>query len=106
MCRPFSKKTASQIFEAQRRAQLGVVAQARMRVQRQVRTVNGQIILDQQFEHFPAPAGPGNGRTPEQSVMHDHQIGPAAMASLIVASEASTQAAMRPPGPSFPPAIR
>ena len=54
-----------QVFESQRRAQSGVVAQTRMRVQRQVRAINSQIILDQQFEHLPAHSGPWNGRTPE-----------------------------------------
>ena len=47
-----------------------------MRVQRQVRTVNREVILDQQPEQFIAFRRPGMAGTPEQPVMHDQQFGP------------------------------
>ena len=45
-----------------------------MRVERQVRTVDGQIVFHQQPEQFVSFARPWMRRRPEQSVMHDEQI--------------------------------
>ena len=47
-----SQKKWLQISQAERGAKLRVVAEPRMRVERQVRTVNRQIIFDQQPEQF------------------------------------------------------
>ena len=47
-----------------------------MRIERQVRTVNRQIIFNQQPEQFVFFARPRMRRRPEQSVMHNHQIRP------------------------------
>ena len=70
---PFLQKKRLAILEAERGAQESVVAQAPMRVQREVRTVNGQIVANQKIEHLPAPARPRYGRIPKQPVMHDHK---------------------------------
>jgi hypothetical protein len=72
----FFKKKRLEILEAERGAQLRVVAQARVGVQRQMRTVHGQIAFDQQRQHLAAPARPRHGRRPKQAVMDDEKIGP------------------------------
>ena len=50
----FFEKKRFQLTEAERGAQLRVVAQARMGVQRQMRTVHGQIAFDEQGQHLAA----------------------------------------------------
>ena len=63
-----------EIFQAERGAKLRVIAEFRMRVERQVRTVNRQIVFDQQPEQFVFFPRPRMRRRPEQSVMDDEQI--------------------------------
>ena len=72
---PAFHEEGKDVFKAQRGAKQGVVAQSAMRVQRQMRTVNSQVVFDEQFEQRVARAGPGNRRPPKQSVMHDQQPG-------------------------------
>ena len=72
----FLEEKGLEFLEAERGAQLRVVAQSRVGVQRQMRTVNGQIAFDEQCQQLAAPARPRHGRRPEQAVMDDEQIGP------------------------------
>jgi hypothetical protein len=46
-----------------------------MHVQRQVRTVNGEIVLEKQLEQFVFLYRPRMALPPEQTVMNDQQIG-------------------------------
>ena len=71
---PWSQEKRAEIFQAERGAEPGVVAKLGMRVERQVRTVNRQIIFQQQPQQFVFFARPRMRRAPEQSVMHDHQV--------------------------------
>ena len=73
---PVAGKKWLQIFQAQRGGELRVVAKPGMRIQRQVRTVNGQIVFDEQPEQFITLAGPRMRFGPEQAVMNDEQVRP------------------------------
>ena len=66
----------AQLSEAQRRAEAGVVAEAGMRVQRQMGTVNRQVMLQQAAQQLVAGAGPGMRRRPKKPVMHQQQVRP------------------------------
>ena len=62
---PWVRKKGRRLFQAERGAQLRVVAEFGMRIQRQVRTVNRQIVFHEQpeqFVFFPRPRlrGPQN----------------------------------------------
>ena len=57
-------------------AKLGVVAESRMRVERQVRAVNSDVVIEQQPQQLVAIAGPRMRRPPEKPVMYDQQIRP------------------------------
>src|SRR6266516_2097531 len=61
-------------LQGQRPAELRVVAQARVSVEREMRTINGQIVFEQQRQQLIARARPGMTRIPEQSMMHDQQV--------------------------------
>ena len=74
MNRPLSKKNGLRFFKASAR-QSCVVAQARVSVEREMRTINGQIVLEQQRQQFIACASPGMTRVPEQSMMRNQQVG-------------------------------
>ena len=63
------------LLQSQGGAKPRVVAQARMRVERQVRTVNRQIVLQQQPQQFVTFPGPRMARTPKQPVMNQQQVG-------------------------------
>ena len=63
-----------QIFQPERGAKLRVVAEPGMRIERQVRTVNRQVVFHQQPEQLIFFARPRMRRRPEQSVMDDEQI--------------------------------
>ena len=56
-------------------AELRAVAKFGMRVQWQVRTVNGKIIFEQPSNEFVALARPRVRRTPKKSVMHEEEVG-------------------------------
>ena len=71
-----AEEERAQVLQPERGAKPRVVAQLRMRVQRQMRTVNRQIVFQQQPQQFVAPAGPWMGRRPEQPVMRDQQVRP------------------------------
>ncbi len=46
-----------------------------MGIEREVRTVNGQIMVDEQPQHRISLADPGLSWGPEKAMVHDHQIG-------------------------------
>lgn len=72
----FFKKERLEFSEAERGAQLRVVAQARVGIQRQMRTVHGQVVFDEQGQHLAALTRPGHRRRPKQAVMNNEQIRP------------------------------
>ena len=45
-----------------------------MRIQREMRGVDGEIVVEEQPQEVVAGAGPGMLRSPEQSVVHDQQV--------------------------------
>ena len=53
-----------------------VVAKFRVRVQGQMRAVNGEVVFEQALEELAATTGPRMAWPPEQSVMHKQQIRP------------------------------
>jgi len=55
-------------------AKTGVIAKARMGVQRQVGAVHSEIVFDQLADEFALGAGPRQLRIPKQAVMDDQQI--------------------------------
>src|SRR2546427_8095466 len=63
-------------LQGQRPAKLRVVAQSRVSVQREMRTVNGQIVFEQQCQQLVTRARPRMTRVPEQSVVHNQQVRP------------------------------
>jgi len=69
-------KKRPQIFKPKRGAELRIVPEPGMRIQRQVRTINRQIVFHEQPEQFVFFARPRMRWRPEQSVMHNHQIRP------------------------------
>jgi hypothetical protein len=71
-----AEKEWLRLFETECRAELRVIAQARMGIERQMRAIHGQIILDQKRQYFAAFAGPGMGSAPEKTVVNNQQIGP------------------------------
>jgi hypothetical protein len=75
-CLAVSQKKWPQISKAQRGAQLRIIPQPRVRVERQVGTVNRQIVFDKQPEQFASFARPRMRWRPEQAMMHDQQIRP------------------------------
>src|SRR5215470_9443148 len=60
--------------ESKSGAQARVIAQLGMSVERQMGTVNSQIMLHQQSQHFIAFTCPGMAWIPEQAMMNDEQI--------------------------------
>ena len=62
------------ILQSERQAELRVIAQARMSVERQMRTVNGQIVFEQQRQQLVTSPSPRMTRVPKQSVMHNQQV--------------------------------
>ena len=64
------------LLDAKCPAKLGVVAEPWMRVQRQVRAVNGDVVVKQQPQQSVAVAGPRMRRSPKQPVVDDQQIRP------------------------------
>src|SRR5688572_24771713 len=63
------------VLQAENGAQLRVVAELGVHVQREVRTVNRQIASDQKPQHFVGLAGPGMARVPKQPMMHQQKVG-------------------------------
>ena len=63
------------LAESESRAQLSVVSQARVGVQREMGAVDSQIVLDEGLDALVASTGPGMGFAPKQAVMHEEQIG-------------------------------
>src|SRR5580765_5791928 len=61
-------------LQAQRPAELRVVSQARVSVEREMRTVNGQVVFEQQRQQVIVSASPGMTRVPEQSMMDNQQV--------------------------------
>jgi len=61
--------------ELERAHQPGVVAEARMEIQRQVRAVNSEVVLHERLDEQAFLAGPWMLRVPKQAVMDDEQIG-------------------------------
>jgi len=70
---PTASEEWAKFPEAECGGELGVVAQPGMRVERQVRTVNGEVVLDQRTEQFVGLARPRMRWRPEQAVMDDQQ---------------------------------
>jgi hypothetical protein len=64
-----------QLFEAERSAELSVVAELRVRVEWKMRAVNRQVVLNKETEQFATLACPRMGGGPEEPVMHQQQIG-------------------------------
>jgi len=65
-----------QIAQAQCGAELGVVAEAGMRVEGKVRAIDRKVVFQQQLQQVVALTRPRVRRRPEQSVVHDQQIRP------------------------------
>ena len=68
------EKERAQFFQSKRRAELGVVAKFGMRVQRQMRAVDGEVVLEQQSQQFVSLACPRMRRSPKKSVMDNQEI--------------------------------
>lgn len=62
-------------FEAEHLCQEGIIADFGMSIQRQVDTIECDIVLDHVADHFIAPTDPGLEAAPEEAVMDQHEIG-------------------------------
>ena len=63
-------------LEAERRAELDVVAQPWVRIQRQVRAVNREIVVQQSPQQFTVSTRPRMPRGPEQAVVNEQKVRP------------------------------
>ena len=64
------EEKGAQLFQTKRGAQLGVIAQTGVSIQRQMRAINREIVLDQAADQFVAFPSPRVGRSPKKPVMH------------------------------------
>src|SRR5687768_8639861 len=71
---PFLKEKRLELTQPQGAPKLRVISELRMRIQRQMRTVNRDIVFQQQLHELVALLGPGMTGSPEQSVVHDQQV--------------------------------
>ena len=62
-------------FEAEGGAELGVIAEFAVRVEGKMRTIDGEVVPQQQLQQFVTLARPGMGCAPEESVMDNEEIG-------------------------------
>ena len=58
-------------IEAERGAELRIVAELRMNIEREVRAINGEVVFHKQVEQLAAFASPRMRWVPEKSVMDD-----------------------------------
>lgn len=63
-----------QLPQAQSGTKPGVVAQAGVSIEREVRAIDGEAILDQAADHLVAFPRPRVGGSPENAVMHQQQV--------------------------------
>ncbi len=63
------------LFQAEGGAELGIIAELGMGIERQVGTVDGEVVGDQEVQQFVILAGPGLAGIPEEAVVHKEQIG-------------------------------
>jgi hypothetical protein len=63
------------ILESERGGELGVVAELRVGIEREVGAVDGEVVFEEEFEEGVAFAGPGMGGAPEEAVVNDEEIG-------------------------------
>src|SRR5581483_4899960 len=68
------EKERLEILEPERAAEERVVAELRMSIERQMRTVNGEVAFHERANQCHFLARPGNRRAPKQSVMREQQI--------------------------------
>ncbi len=71
----FREKERAKLLQAQRGAEEGVVAEPGMRIEREVRTVNREVVVQQLAEQLVVRARPGMRPAPEQTVMDDQEVG-------------------------------
>jgi hypothetical protein len=65
------------VFESQDGRELRVVAEDGMEIERQMRAVEREVVVQRTFEHSPPATGDRLQSRPEQTVMHDEKIYPA-----------------------------
>src|SRR5205807_9461886 len=65
----FLEEERAQVFQTKRSAKPGVIAKCGMSIQRQMRTIERQIVFQEQPHHFVIRSGPGASRIPKKSVM-------------------------------------
>jgi hypothetical protein len=68
------KQKWPQLPQSQRRAELGVVPELWMGIERKMRTINRKVIIDQKTEQLVPLSRPRVRRAPKQSMMHEQQI--------------------------------
>src|SRR5881628_3494752 len=72
---PWLKKKGRSFFRPSG-AQLSVVAQAGMRIQRKMGAIDRQVVLEQKADEVVALPRPWVGWSPEESMVHQQQVGP------------------------------
>src|SRR4051794_672895 len=74
---PFLEKKWFQRFEAESAAELRIIPDRRMHIERKMRTVDRQVVLDQEAYQLIIRPGPGMTLTPKKPVMSHEQVGAA-----------------------------
>ena len=68
------EKTAPRLWKAERVAEQGIISVLRMSVQRQVSTVDGDVVRDRQLQLAIERPSKALQASPKQPVMHDEEI--------------------------------
>jgi hypothetical protein len=68
------EKERPEAFETEGGAELGVVAEFGMCVEREMRAVDGEIVFEQRLQKFVAFASPRMGWAPKEAVMDDQKV--------------------------------
>src|SRR6266571_3585671 len=71
----FREKERTKPLQTQRGAEEGVVAEPGMRIEREVRTIDREVVVQQTAEQLVVRPRPGMRPAPEQAVMDDQEVG-------------------------------